>query len=129
MIATQASTNEFLLALAQGLSGLLAITAAVLTFLVERTQKRQLVGDSAYMQNLALITVVSSATALIAALTWWTWDHVATGVDLLFGLPPCVWMAVLFGGATAASLVCAVGASVLLFRHRKASRKAAQSKP
>lgn len=123
------ATDQYLLALAQGLSGLLAITAAVLTFLLERTQKRRRAGDSAYMQNLVLVIVIATATALIAALTWWTWNQVATDVDLLFGLPPCVWMAVLFGGATAASIGCAVAASILLFRHVKVSHKAAKSQP
>ena len=107
---------------------MLAITAAVLTFLLERTQKRRRVGDTPYMQNLVLVTVVASATALIAALTWWTWNAVATDVDLLFGLPPCAWMAILFGGTMAASLCCAVGASILFTRHLRASRKASKSK-
>jgi ABC-type multidrug transport system fused ATPase/permease subunit len=100
-----------------------------LTFLLERTQKRRLVQDASYMQNLVLIIIVALATALIAALTWWAWDHVATNVDLLFGLSPCFWMAVLFGGATIASLGCAGAASLLLFRHVRASRKAGKSKP
>ena len=81
------------------------------------------------MRNLALITVVATTTSLIAALTWWTWDHVATEVDLLFGLSSCAWMALLFGGATTASLSCAVVAFVLLFRHLKASHNASKSKP
>lgn len=81
------------------------------------------------MQNLVLIVAVALATALIAALTWWTWNHVATDVDLLFGFSPCIWMAALFGGATIASLACAGGASILLFRHIRASQKAAKSKP
>jgi hypothetical protein len=105
------------------------VTAAVLTFLLERTRKRWLANDKSYLRNLALIVLVASATALISALTWWTWNRVATDVHLLFGLSPCVWMALLFGGATAASLICVLTALGLLIRHLMSTSRASKSKP
>jgi hypothetical protein len=117
------------LALAQGLTGLLAVSAAVLTYILDRTRKKQLVGDTVYLHNLTLIFVVGIATALIAGLTWWTWAHAATGVALLFGLSSCLWLGVLFGGTTLAAAACAIWAAWQLIPHLRQTRQAAKKDP
>jgi hypothetical protein len=97
--------GEYLLALAQGLSGLLGITAAVLIFVVERLVRRYRVHDRAYNVNLVVLSLVSMFTILLAALTWWAWASTAPGVTLLFCWSAEVWLAILFGGITLAATV------------------------
>jgi hypothetical protein len=71
--AAIASSSQYLLALAQGLSGLLGITSAVLIFVVDRQVRRFRVHDRAYDINLVVLIAVSAFTILLAALTWWAW--------------------------------------------------------
>lgn len=100
---TVISRGEYLLSLAQGLSGLLGITAAILIFIVERLVRRFRVHDRAYDVNLVVLSIVSAFTILLSALTWWAWASTAPNIDLLFCWPAEVWMAILFGTITLAA--------------------------
>jgi len=97
------SRAEYLLALAQGLSGLLGITAAILIFVVERLVRRYRVHDRAYDANLVVLSIVSAFTIALSALTWWAWASTSPDIDLLFCWPAEVWMAILFGTITLAA--------------------------
>lgn len=116
--ATSAASSDYLLALAQGLSGLLGITAAILIFVVDRAVRRYRVHDRAYSVHLLVLVVVSVFTILLAALTWWSWASAAPEISLLFGWPPETWLAILFGGvmaSAAASLVFGLVSLVSLY--------------
>lgn len=118
LLAAVVSSDDYLLALAQGLSGLLGITAAVLIFVIERQVRRFRVHDRAYMVNLIVLIVVSAFTILLAGLTWWAWASTAPAIRLLFCWSPEVWLALLFGGvvlSAAASLLYGLTALVLLW--------------
>lgn len=115
-----ASSGEYLLALAQGLSGLLGITSAVLIFVVDRQVRRFRVHDRAFNANLAVLVVVSAFTILLAALTWWAWASTAPDISLLFCWPPGVWLGIIFGGITlAASAGLIFGLVTLIRSYRK----------
>lgn len=108
--------GEYLLALAQGLSGLLGITAAILIFVVERLVRRYRVHDRAYNAHLIVLSIVSGFTILLSALTWWAWASAAPHIDLLFGWPVDVWMAILFGTITLAASASLLFGLILLIR-------------
>ncbi|HSZ14407.1 MAG TPA: hypothetical protein VK790_10280 [Solirubrobacteraceae bacterium] len=120
-IAAAALTTEqstYLLAFAQALTGLLAITAAVLVFLADRTVQRARAKDPGYKRVSWLTIGFSWATIALGALSWSTWDQATpSGVSLLIGWSSKVWIGLIFGGtclvATAIS-VTAVGALVKL---------------
>ncbi len=114
------SDSDYILALAQGLSGLLGITSAVLIFVVDRQVRRFRVHDRAYDANSVLLVVVSAFTILLAALTWWTWASSAPDISLLFCWSPEVWIGILFGGvALAATASLAFGLTALIRAYRK----------
>jgi uncharacterized membrane-anchored protein YitT (DUF2179 family) len=120
LAAAVASSDDYLLALAQGLSGLLGITAAVLIFVVERQVRRYRVHDRAYAINLVVLVLVSAFTIFLAALTWWAWASTAPAIDLLFCWSPDVWLALLFGGVVLAAAVSFVlGLAALFLQWRK----------
>jgi hypothetical protein len=115
-----ASSGEYLLALAQGLSGLLGITSAVLIFVVDRQVRRFRVHDRALNTNLMVLVVVSAFTILLAALTWWAWASTAPDISLLFCWSPEVWLGIIFGGITlAASAGLVFGLVTLIRSYRK----------
>jgi hypothetical protein len=106
-ISASASTinaDDFVLALAQGLTGMLAITYALLAFLADRTVRRHRARDPVYRTNLWLLVISSAASTVLSALAWWSWAHVAPDVDLLLGVAVGGWLAVVFGGASLAGL-------------------------
>jgi hypothetical protein len=118
--AEVASSDDYLLALAQGLSGLLGITAAVLIFVVERQVRRYRVHDRAYVINLVVLVLVSAFTILLAALTWWAWASTAPAIELLFCWSPDVWLALIFGAVVLAAAVSfLLGLAALLLQWRK----------
>jgi hypothetical protein len=119
---TTASTSDFLLALAQGLSGLLGITSAVLIFVVDRAVRRYRVHDRAYTLHLGILVVVSAFTTLLAALTWWTWDSTAPDTSLLFCWSAGAWLAILFGGLVGAASISFVWGLIALGRTLAADR-------
>lgn len=120
---------DYLLALAQGLSGLLAITFAVLTFLAERTVRRHRALDSAYQTNLVLLILVSAAAALLAALTWSAWEATTPDVDLLLNWSARVWLALVFGFGAVAATGCLAVAAFALIRFRRAGRGSGDWEP
>jgi hypothetical protein len=129
-LASSGARADYVLALAQGLSGLLAIAVAVLAFLGERTVRRRRARDSAYQRNLGLMVFAAAATLLLALLCWSTWSAAApAGVKLLLGLDSRVWLAVVFGLASAGALACLAGAGVLLARYRRDARGAESWEP
>lgn len=118
-----ASSSDYLLALAQGLSGLLGITSAVLIFVIDRLARRFRVHDRAFTVNLVVLAVVSGFTILLAALAWWSWGSAAPDISLLFCWSPDVWLAILFGGiglVASASLVFALVSLGDLYRKGRA---------
>lgn len=121
--------SDYILALAQGLSGLLGITSAVLIFVVDRQVRRFRVRDRAYAVNLAVLVGVSAFTILLAALTWWTWASTAPDVDLLFCWPPEVWLGILFGGITVAAGASLVFGLVSIVRLYLAGRETGDWEP
>ncbi len=116
------SSSDYLLALAQGLSGLLGITSAVLIFVVDRQVRRFRVHDRAYNVNLVVLVIVSAFTILLAALTWWAWASIAPDISLLFCWSPEVWLGILFGGITLAASASLVFALVVLIRSYRKGR-------
>lgn len=125
-----AARADYLLALAQGLSGLLAIAAAVLAFLGERTVRRHRVRDSSYQRNLVLLIAAATAASLLAALSWSAWQAVAPkGVHLLFGVDSRVWLAVVFGLVGVGAAAALAGATVALIRFRLDGRGAGEWEP
>ena len=109
MAALTSEQSSYLLALAQGLSGLLAISAAVLVFLAERTVQRARAKDPSFTRISLLTTVFSIVTVAFSVLSWWTWDYVApSGLSLMFGWSCGLWIGLIFG------LVSLVGAAILV---------------
>jgi uncharacterized membrane protein YidH (DUF202 family) len=118
--AVVAASDDYLLALAQGLSGLLGIAVAVLIFVIDHQARRYRVHDRAYTINLLVLVSISLFTILLAALTWWAWASVAPDIQLLFCLSPNIWLAVLFGGVVlSASVSFVVGIASLFLQWRK----------
>lgn len=122
-------TAAYLLALAQGLTGTLAVAAAILTFVAERTVRRFRARDPVYMRNLILLILISAVTAVLSALTWWVWDVAATDVSLLFGWSGDVWLGLVFGGALVVAASCMIAAAVALARYLHAGRKSTRWQP
>ena len=120
-----ASRADYLLALAQGLTALLAVIVAVLLLLIERTVQRHRAKDPAYARNLSLVAATSLFTALVAGLTLSAWLQVtptAKAVDLLFGWSAKLWLWIvcggIAGGALATTLCSALGYQKL-WRNRR----------
>lgn len=115
-------SQDYLLALAQGLSGLLGITVAVLIFVLDRQVRRFRVHDQAYIANLGVLIAVSGFTILLAALAWWAWASTAPDIELLFCWSPELWLGLIFGGVVFGSTVSLVFGIVALVLHWRGGR-------
>jgi uncharacterized membrane protein len=124
MLVAAASRSGFLLALAQGFSGLLAIAVAVLVFLAERTVRRHRTRDPTYRTNLILLLIASLTATLLSGLSWSSWALAAPHINLLFDWPVATWLALVFGGAIAVAAVCCIAAAWSLCRFTRRGHRA-----
>jgi hypothetical protein len=124
-LAATATRDEFLLAFAQGLTGMLAIAASVLGFLMSRAITRSRTGDSIYRTTLAGLVLTSLYVVIGGATCWWAWHHTAPArLTLLFDWPTSTWLAVLFAPLTAFGLVTFIVSAVVLWKNLKRWRRA-----
>jgi hypothetical protein len=121
--ASSITADDYVLALAQGVTGMLAIAYALVALVAERTVRKHRARDLAYRTNLWLLVLSSVASTLLSALAWWCWAHVAPDVDLLFDLPVAVWLDVMFGGAVVTGLCLGVFAGYKLVQIARASHQ------
>ena len=129
-LAANTAHADYLLALAQGFTGMLAIAVAILAYLGERTVRRHRAKDPVYQRNLGLIMFVAAATVLLALVSWSTWCAVAPRhVTLLLGVDSRSWLAAVFGLLSTAAFTCGAGAALLLTRFRKQAQGASNWKP
>jgi hypothetical protein len=108
--------HEEAVALAAGMTGVLAVPLAVATFFAERavgTVRRQTKLRAALLSGL----LVSGLYLLLcAAVAWWAWDRaIASTTRLIWGISSGVVFAGLFMPPVLFALVCAGGASMGLF--------------
>jgi hypothetical protein len=117
------TADDYVLGLAQGLTGMLAITYALVAVLADRTVKRYRVRDVAYTVNLALLLAASLSSVVLSSLAWWSWAHIAPEIALLFGASAGTWLAVVFGGSLAASIgVAGIAGWKLIQMHRASAQ-------
>jgi hypothetical protein len=119
--------HEEAVALAGGLTGVLAVPLAVATFFAERvasTVRRQKALRAALLGGL----FVSGLYLLVcAAVAWWAWDQaIAIDTALIWGIPSETVFAALFLPPILFAVICVVGSGVGL---GKAAYVEASKKP
>jgi hypothetical protein len=105
--------HEEAVALAAGLTGVLAIPLAVTTFIAERVSST-LRRDKALRAALLGGLVVSGLYLLVcAAVAWWAWDQaIASGTTLIWKVSSETVFAVLFVPPIFFAVICVVGSGV-----------------
>jgi hypothetical protein len=109
--------HEEAVALAAGLTGVLAVPLAVTTFFAERVSST-LRSKKALRSALLGGLLISGLYLLVcAAVAWWAWDQaIASGTTLIWNVPSETVFAVLFVPPIFFAVVCVVGSGVGLGR-------------
>lgn len=117
--------HEEAVALAAGLTGVLAVPLAVATFFAERvssTLRRQKRLRAALLGGLFISGLYLLVCATVA---WWSWDKaIVNGTTLIWNMPSGAVFAVLFVPPIFFAVLCVVGGGMGLFKFvREKQRK------
>jgi hypothetical protein len=109
-------------ALAGGLTGVLAVPLAVSTFFADRVSSARRNQQTATVAFSAALSVSGLYAAVCAALAWWAWDQaIAPHATLLVHMSPNVAFALLFAPPVAFAVICFVSGLVLVITAAVAS--------
>ena len=118
-----ASEADFLLALAQGLTGVLAVVVAALLYFGALAVRRRGGRDKAYEGALLGVACSSLGATVLIIFTWAAWSRSAPDFDLVLGISARTCVATVFGACAVASMALLVASTKVLTTVRQRNRR------